>query len=240
MGSGTTRDAVSGWLKRHPGIRKAIRFFPSLAKRARTEPGIDYPTHLSVHGANNTTIDFVSSTSVRCIAEIGIYEGDTSVHFADHLGEKGQLHLYDFEERVDAVADRLAARGFDGVVKHGTTHKTFDSYNWSLMQTLEEHEEPIFDYVFLDGAHTWHHDALAFLLVDRLLVPGGYVDFDDYEWTLAGSPSLNPLAFPRTKDDYTAEQIDARQVELIVDLLVRRDDRYTEIVPNKIFQKRLT
>src|SRR6186713_572199 len=86
MGSGTTRDAVSGWLKRHPRIRKAIRFVPSLAKRARTKPGTDYPAQLSVHGANNTTIDFVSSTSVTCIAEIGIYEGDTSVHFAKHLG----------------------------------------------------------------------------------------------------------------------------------------------------------
>jgi hypothetical protein len=115
-----------------------------------------------------------------------------------------------------------------------------DSYNWSLMRVLEEHEGPLFDYVFLDGAHTWAHDALAFLLADRLLAPGGYMDFDDYGWSLRASPSMNPEVFPDVESLYSEEQIDARQVALVVDVLVRPDERYEELVANKIFRKRVT
>lgn len=105
------------------------------------------------------------------------------------------------------------------------------------MKILREHPEPIYDYVFIDGAHTWAHDALAFLVIDRLLKPGGYVDFDDYHWTLADSPSLNPQVFPKTAEWYTRDQIEAKQVKLVVDLLVRRDDRYEEVLADKVFRK---
>jgi SAM-dependent methyltransferase len=105
------------------------------------------------------------------------------------------------------------------------------------MHVLAAHEQPVFDYVFIDGSHTWAHDALAFLLVDRLLRPGGYADFDDYTWSLRHSPSMNPQAYPDVEQLYTDEQIDRPQVALVVDLLVRRDPRYAEVVPNKIFRK---
>ena len=110
-----------------------------------------------------------------------------------------------------------------------------ESYNWSPGGDLAG---PRFDYVFIDGAHTWAHDALAFALADRLLAPGGYMDFDDYRWTLRASPTMNPAAFPEVERLYTDEQIDARQVALVVDLLVRSDERYEEVVPDKVFRKR--
>src|SRR4029077_2715703 len=120
---------------------------------------------------------------------------------------------------------------------HPNTRRLMDSYNWSLMRLLAEYRDPVFDYVFVDGAHTWAHDALAFCLVDRLLLPGGYLDFDDYRWTLRDSPSMNPDAFPEVEELYTDDQIDTAQVALIVDLLVKRDPRYEEVIPNKIFRK---
>jgi hypothetical protein len=49
---------------------------------------------------------------------------------------------------------------------------------------------------------------------------------------------MNPEAFPEVERLYTDEQIDARQVALVVDLLVRRAARYEEIVPDKVFRKR--
>ena len=48
---------------------------------------------------------------------------------------------------------------------------------------------------------------------------------------------MNPHAFPATSKLYTEEQSGERQVALIVDLLVRRDPRYEEVVENKIFRK---
>jgi hypothetical protein len=42
---------------------------------------------------------------------------------------------------------------------------------------------------------------------------------------------------PEIAEQYTDEQIDAFQVKMIVDLLVRPDPRYAEVVPNKVFRK---
>ena len=95
---------------------------------------------------------------------------------------------------------------------------------------------PIFDYCFLDGAHTVAVDALTYLLCDKMLRVGGYIDFDDYNWRLRGS-SLDPSRIPEIGDQYTEEQIDAFQVKMIIDALVRRDARYKEVVKDKIFQK---
>ncbi len=112
-----------------------------------------------------------------------------------------------------------------------------DSYNWSLMRLLIANPLPIYDYVYLDGAHTWDIDGLAFFLLDRLLKAGGYMDFDDYGWSMATSPTQNPVANPRNLDLFTEEQIRASHTTLIVELLVKRDARYREVVGNKIFRK---
>jgi predicted O-methyltransferase YrrM len=190
-----------------------------------------------VSGPNHATVDFVRSTTARHIAEIGIYRGDTSQLLAEHLAGEGELHLFDFDHRVADVLRRLHDRGHRNVVGHPNSTKAMDSYNWSLLRVLEERPEPCFDYVFLDGAHTWPIDALAFLLVDRLVVPGGHIDFDDHDWTLARSPTMRPQANPVTTELYTDEQIARPHVKAIIDLLVRRDARYEEVVENKVFKK---
>ena len=197
----------------------------------------NYPRVVAVTRPNQETVEFIRSTDCRCIAEFGIYEGHTSLEFAKFLNGQGELHLFDYEDRVADVAVKLQAAGFHNVRAFGSSYKLLDSYNWSLAKLIEQHRDPIYDYVFLDGAHTWAVDALSVFLVDRVLKVGGYLDFDDYDWTLAVSPALNPRAFPLTAKLYTEEQIAAKQVKMVVDLVVRRDRRYLEVVPNKIFKK---
>ena len=75
------------------------------------------------------------------------------------------------------------------------------------------------------------------LLLNRLLKVDGYIDFDDYEWSLDRSPSQNPAVLPLTAELYTEGQIRDRPVALVVDLLVKRDPRYVEVVSNQIFRK---
>ena len=193
---------------------------------------------LLVEGPNERTVAMVRETGARTYMEVGVYLGATAEAVAAAIGERGELHLLDFADRVQPVADRLRAAGHVNVVAHANSRRALDSYNWSLMKLLRDGHGARFDYVFLDGAHTWAHDALAFLLVDRLLKPGGHVDFDDYAWTLARSPSMSPQAFPPTRALYTDEQIEAPQVALVVDLLVRTDPRYEEVVADKVFRKR--
>ncbi|MEA5446508.1 class I SAM-dependent methyltransferase [Gammaproteobacteria bacterium AB-CW1] len=194
---------------------------------------------------NSTTIKFIEQhsglmdvpdKSVLRFAEIGIWKGGTSYQLARLLNDKGELYLFDYQEKVDFVSQRLAESGFRKVRGFGSSQRYLDSYNWALGQLLENHPYPIFDYVYLDGAHTWAVDALTFFLADKLLKPGGFFDFDDYGWRLRGS-SLDPEKVPETSEMYTDEQIDAKQVKLIVERLVRPSGRYTEVVKNKIFRK---
>lgn len=222
---------LSHWIRQQKARPNPLRRLSYFLRRA------EYPDECAVDRANEVTLDFVRQTNARCIAEVGIYQGYTSAELARNLNGLGELHLFDFEERVQAVTAQLRAQGFSNVVPHGNTHKSFDSYNWSLMQMLRQHDQPVFDYVYLDGAHTWPVDALAFFLLDRLLKVGGHLDFDDYTWSLEKSPTLNPEVFPATKRLFTLEQIREQHVRLIIELLVRRDARYAEVVPNKIFRK---
>src|SRR5258707_1117285 len=81
-----------------------------------------------------------------------------------------------FTEPAELLA-RLGLAGFVDVV-HARR-----SYTWELMRLIESRVvegrcRPFFDLCFVDGAHTWDTDGLAFFLVEKLLRPGGWVVFD--------------------------------------------------------------
>ena len=183
------------------------------------------------------TTEFVRKAGCSILAEIGVGIGDTSEAFARYLNGRGELHLVDFAEKVQSVKARLLERGYRNIVAHGNSRKIYDDYNWSLMKVLRASSTPVFEYVYLDGAHTWHHDALAYFLVDRLLKIGGFIEFDDYGWSHMASPTVNPRIFPFTQEAFTEEQITTCQVGLVIDLLVKRDARYRTIVTNRIYEK---
>jgi hypothetical protein len=168
-------------------------------------------------------------------AEFGIYHGDTARHVCE-LFPNATLFLFDFDANIEKARARLS--GFPNRIHYFPNSQRYnDSYNWALAKLIASNSRGgLFDYCFLDGAHTFAVDALCFLLCDRLLRPGGYMDFDDYGWTLRGS-SLDPAHVPQIAAQYSDEQIDTAQVKMIVETLVRPDPRYEEIVPKKIYQK---
>lgn len=198
--------------------------------------GLDYPRHLLVREPNAETVEWVARTGALNVAELGVYRGHTTREMARVLPEEGSLDLFDFTDVVAPLAESIRASARCTVRAHGNSRALRDSYCWSLARLLAEHDRPIWDYVFIDGAHTWDVDGFAFLLVDRLLRPGGHVDFDDYGWTLMKSPTMRDL--PITRTCYTSEQMAAKQVAMVIDLLVTRSG-YTEMVPHKIFRKPL-
>jgi predicted O-methyltransferase YrrM len=188
---------------------------------------------------NSMTVAWVQHVQPRVYAEIGIAVGGTVCEIARVLPAKSEIYLFDYYDKVANVKQALLKQGYSAVRGYGNSYKLRDSYNWSLMKLLKEHEQPIFDYVYIDGMHTWEMDGFAFLLIDKLLKPGGFIDFDDYDWTLRKSPTLNPTLFPLTSKLYTEEQIDIPGIKLVVDLLVRRNSNYIEVVKDKIFQKKI-
>lgn len=186
-----------------------------------------------------------------CIGEIGIGVGATSYHIAKFLDNKGAFHLFDYLESTVHIKRLLTMEGFTNIHAHGATFKKLDSYNWNLLGLLQKESAPIFDYVFLDGAHTFPVDGLAFFLVDLLLKPGGCIDFDDYHWTLsshiAGSKEEYAKEDAADKDHgsfmqwsleaFTPQQLNMKQVGLVVEFLAKRTGRYKELVPEKLYMK---
>jgi predicted O-methyltransferase YrrM len=105
------------------------------------------------------------------------------------------------------------------------------TYNWELLKLLEKQTsgtacQPLFDFCFIDGAHTWETDGLAFFLAEKLLKPGGWMLFDDLDWSFSTSQTLRntPMVLQMPEDERTA-----RQVERVFSLLVRQHPNFDEV-----------
>lgn len=171
------------------------------------------------------------------IAEVGVGIGASTIEFVKLLSGAGAIHLFDFEDVVDAlVADLRALEMSAGVhlVPHGNGRQRFNGYAWSLATMLSSLEaaglqSQIFDFVYLDGAHSFHHDAPACLVLKRMVRPGGYLVFDDMYWSFNRSPVLNPQKKPQIREDYSEDQLARPHVELVVELFVRSDPEFEQV-----------
>jgi predicted O-methyltransferase YrrM len=164
------------------------------------------------------------------ILELGFAHGTSSCYMAaalDELGGDRKLLTIDREQarkREPNIIDLLErcglARWVDAVFAE-------TSYTWELMQMLDQSQQPRFDFVYIDGAHMWDPDGFAFLLVDRLLKPGGWVLFDDLNWTLSSSPSMKvqPWVLALPEDQRTTPQI-----RKVFELLVKTHPAYTDFI----------
>lgn len=176
------------------------------------------------------TFEFLKTTTCRSIAEIGVSQEGASLEFARFLKGKGELHLYDYYERVTRVQNYLHGAGYRNVIGFGTSPPPNDSYCWSLGRVIQQNShligrlythgqiavpQPIYDYIVIDCAHSQACDAPTAILADRLLKVGGYLDFVDNNTTFAQSLALTPIA----------------------NAFVSHDLCYREVVPNRIFQK---
>jgi hypothetical protein len=101
------------------------------------------------------------------------------------------------------------------------------------MRLIEEQESPNFDFCYFDGGHSWDVTGYAFFLVDRLLKPGGWVIFDDLDWTYErmikpGEP------IPAFLSRLPEEERSTAQVGKVWDLLVCRSLGYErhEVIGN--------
>src|ERR1700710_2333034 len=107
------------------------------------------------------------------VAEIGIGIGATSVELCRILDHRGEAWFFDFEDRVTELATDLHGMGFGNVRIFGNSRKTYDSYAWTLAvllrQVRDRHPSGLFDFIYLDGAHVCHHDALATVCCKDLL-----------------------------------------------------------------------
>jgi len=180
--------------------------------------------HMTLEQAEKLT-KFIADHQVEAILELGFCHGVSTCYMATALSElgHGSIVTIDLEwareatPNIEALLDRIGERYRVKVFYEPT------SYTWRMMRFLEEDPAPRFDLCYLDGAHSWFVDALAFFLVDRLLRPGGWIIFDDLDWTYATSPALKESQMVRRMplDEQTTQQ-----VKKIYELLVKTHPNY--------------
>lgn len=166
------------------------------------------------------------------IAEIGIDRGATTKEVIKLLSSGDIYDLYDRDTCKFAVSlEELKAKSNCTVNFYPNSPKLFDSYAWTIAKQLyeirrSEGDPLIWDAVYLDGAHTFPVDAPTTCCIKEMIRKGGYIVFDDMNWTLAKSPTCNNESH---RAIFTTEQMEEAQVRMIVDLLVRSDPRFREL-----------
>jgi predicted O-methyltransferase YrrM len=144
--------------------------------------------HMSLKQAHAIT-RFIQNNNVTDILELGFAHGVSTCYMAAALEEAqgGSIVSIDLaaakplRPSIDELVERL---GYNSII---TYYFEPTSYTWRLMKMLEENPTPRFDLCYIDGAHNWFVDGFAFFLSDRLLRPGGWVIFDDLDWTYSTS-----------------------------------------------------
>ena len=141
--------------------------------------------------------EFVRSSGFQNILELGFAHNTSTCYMAAALEENGlglikTIDRQDAKNRKTDIYTLLEQTRLNNYVS-----PTFadTSYNWELMKRIEDQTtqgvcKPIFDFCFIDGAHSWEVDKLAFFLAKKLLKPGGWILFDDLNWTYSSSASL--------------------------------------------------
>jgi predicted O-methyltransferase YrrM len=180
--------------------------------------------HMTLPQAETIT-QFIAEQRCEHILELGFNYGVSTCYMAAALAEQGRgrittidlVRARNNQPNVEQLLERVGER------ERVTVHYEPTSYNWRLMKFLEAEPQPRFDLCYLDGAHNWFVDGLAFLLVDRLLAPGGWIIFDDLDWTFATSPARKDSAAVQAMPE---DERTTPQVRKIYELLVKPHPDY--------------
>ncbi|MGE8943336.1 class I SAM-dependent methyltransferase [Leptospira interrogans] len=194
-------------------------------------PGFEAVSH-PVPEAIKALEQIMRSNRHPIVAEIGVGIGATTRELLRTMNGSGELHLFDYASTVNSLVTAIdqaeLAKGVK-IIAHGNTPHTFNSYAWKLAMTLKEAGKACFDLAFLDGAHTFVHDAPATCMLKELVKPGGYIVFDDVYWTFARSPTMNPTKRSDIAEKYSEEQINTPHIKLIIQTLVLTDPRFISV-----------
>ena len=167
----------------------------------------------------------IMENNFRNAIELGFYHGKSSILIASVFEEIGEGHLTTFDLEIAREKDpNIIQLLNDYNLSHRVTPVFCErSYTWELAKIIKETNEPVFDFCYLDGAHTWDNTGFGFFLIDLLLKPGGIIIFDDLNWTINKSPAYKK-ALSEGKDPYAQYSEDEKNspaVRMVVEELVQ-------------------
>jgi predicted O-methyltransferase YrrM len=176
---------------------------------------------------------FVLESEVQDIVELGFAHGTSTCYMAAALDERGEgrITTIDRESARERDPNILTVLERTGLAEYVEPLFAANSYNWELMKLIQRQTrgattEPCFDFCFLDGAHSWETDGLAFFLVDKLLRPGGWILFDDLHWSYGNSQALSQTEKVKAMPE---DERNTPQVMKVLSLLAMQHPGYKNV-----------
>jgi predicted O-methyltransferase YrrM len=170
--------------------------------------------------------DFILFHQMTDVLELGTAHGTSACYMAAALHKLGRGRVVtidrpDAQQRDPNVFELLDRTGLKAFVEPVSNPS---GYNWELMKMIQkrsrlERSEPRFDFCYIDGAHTWETDGFVFFLVEKLLRRGGWILFDDLDWTFHKSSTLREEPWVR---DLPEVERTMPQMTKVFELLVRQ------------------
>lgn len=110
------------------------------------------------------------------------------------------------------------------------------NYAWWLMEQVAKQAtrgmcNPMYDFVYLDGAKWLTLDSAAVIFIEQLLRPGGWLLMDDLDWSYTQHPEQVPVvSYPETQTTYSFSEAEMTVPHLraVFDLVVRHHTAFTE------------
>jgi predicted O-methyltransferase YrrM len=176
-----------------------------------------------------TVYNHILQTTPEHVLELGTAHGASAAYIAAALDEvgAGQLTTIDQSGAPYQPGALLSELGLDRYVTF--VRRDDSSYDWFLKEQIADRSdaagncEPLYDFCYLDGAHNFTIDGLAFFLIEKLLRPGGWLLLDDLEWSNDASPSGAKPPFPMSASEFSEPHMRA-----VFDLLVRQHPSFNE------------
>ena len=169
----------------------------------------------------------------EALLELGTARGGSAVFIAAALQANGTGHLTSVDslrwQRTDPSPHEVLEKA--GLRDWVTLDANYSTYTWFLKAEIEKHldasgaVQPVYDFIFLDGAKNWTTDGLAVILAERLLRPGGWLLLDDLGWTY-GKAGRRSQHYDIRLEQLSDEELEQPHLRAIFDLLIRTNPAY--------------
>lgn len=180
--------------------------------------------------------DHLVATDSRKVLELGTAHGVSACYMAAALEASNGLVTTVDHVVATRLRDPQPAEVIDRVGLGANIDRVLvedSSYAWWLKDQIAANTDskgqcqPVYDFVYIDGAHNWTIDGLAFFLVEKLMRPGGWLLLDDLLWAyVAPSSSFGPGQGPDSLGLSDAERA-TPHMQLVFDLLVRQHPSFS-------------
>lgn len=175
------------------------------------------------------------------VLELGSAHGVSAAYMAAALEANGRGHLTTVDHggaAYDPPPERVLEGA--GLAHRATIVRAHSSYNWFLKQQIEAASdphgncEPMYDFVYLDGAHNFTVDGLAVVLAEKLLRPGGWLLMDDLDWAYRQNPWFEPLPGPegnaRPFGPLSESERDEPQIRGVFEVVVKQHPAFSRFI----------